>query len=100
MKTRRHEISDRTIEHVEILAKLHLSDDERRRAKRDMSAMLAYMDRLQELDTAGVEPMSHIFPISNVFREDTVENGEGSAEMLRNAPEQREGGFAVPKTIV
>ena len=65
-------ISDETIEYVGILAKLELSGEEKEAAKKDMARMLDYIDRLNELDTTGVEPMSHVFPVNNVFREDVV----------------------------
>lgn len=51
-----------------------------------MEKMLDYIDTLNELDTDGIEPMSHVFPVKNVFREDVVTNGDGSAETLANAP--------------
>ncbi|MEE1250124.1 MAG: Asp-tRNA(Asn)/Glu-tRNA(Gln) amidotransferase subunit GatC [Lachnospiraceae bacterium] len=92
-------ISDETIEYVGILAKLELSEEEKESAKKDMGEMLDYIDKLNELDTAGIEPMSHVFPVQNVFREDVVTNGDGSEETLRNAPEEKDGGFKVPKTI-
>ena len=79
-------ITDETIEYVGILAKLELSEDEREAAKKDMGRMLDYIDKLNELDTTGVEPMSHIFPVQNVFREDVVINGDESAKTLQNAP--------------
>lgn len=69
----------RRIEYVGILAKLELDEAERERAKKDMGDMLDYIDKLNELDTTGVEPMSHVFPVNNVFREDVVTNGDGSA---------------------
>ena len=62
-------ISDETIEYVGILAKLELSPEEKEQAKKDMGSMLDYIDKLNELDTGGVEPMSHVFPVNNVFRE-------------------------------
>ena len=74
-------ISDETIEYVGILA------------------MLDYIDTLNELDTSGVEPMSHVFPVNNVFREDVVTNGDDREEILANAPEAKEGAFVVPKTF-
>ena len=55
-------ISDETIEYVGILAKLELSEEEKEAAKKDMGRMLDYIDKLSELDTTGVEPMSHVFP--------------------------------------
>lgn len=92
-------ISDETIEYVGILAKLELSDEEKEQAKKDMANMLDYIDTLNELDTSGVEPMSHVFPVNNVFREDVVTNGDDSEEILANAPEAKEGAFVVPKTF-
>ena len=84
-------ISDETMEYVGILAKLELSDAEKEAAKKDMESMLDY--------TAGIEPMSHVFPVQNVFREDVVENGDGGEDTLANAPERRDRAFVVPKTV-
>lgn len=92
-------ISDETIEYVGILAKLELSDEEKEQAKKDMANMLDYIDTLNELDTSGVEPISHVFPVNNVFREDVVTNGDDREEILANAPEAKEGAFVVPKTF-
>lgn len=93
-------ISDETIEYVGILAKLELSDDEKEQAKKDMGSMLDYIDKLNELDTSGVEPMSHVFPVNNVFREDVVVNGDGSGDLMANAPEGRDRTLVVPMTTV
>ena len=93
-------ISDETIEYVGILAKLELSDEEKEKAKSDMGRMLDYIDKLGELDTSGVEPMSHVFPVENVFREDVVTNGDTREALLSNAPQQKDGMFMVPRTFV
>ena len=92
-------ITDETIEYVGILAKLELSPEEKEAARQDMGRMLDYIDKLNELDTTGVEPMSHVFPVNNVFREDVAENGDDRENMLKNAPEQKDGAFKVPKTV-
>ncbi len=92
-------ISDETIEYVGILAKLELSDVEKEQAKSDMGRMLDYIDKLGELDTTGVEPMSHVFPVQNVFREDVVTNTDMREVLLTNAPEQKDGMFMVPRTF-
>lgn len=92
-------ITEEIIEYVSILAKLELSDEEKEQAGRDMGNMLEYIDRLGELDTTGVEPMSHVFPVRNVFREDVVTNGDGSRETLQNAPEEKDHMFVVPRTF-
>ena len=92
-------ISDETIEYVGILAKLELSEEEKEQAKKDMGSMLDYIDKLNELDTSAVEPMSHVFPVHNVFRDDVVVNGDDRENILKNAPEQKDGSFEVPKTV-
>ncbi len=92
-------ITDETIEYVGILAKLELSEREKEQAKKDMSSMLDYIDKLNELNTDGVEPMSHVFPVNNVFREDVVVNGDEREKILKNAPAAKEGSFKVPKTV-
>ena len=92
-------ISDETIEYVGILAKLSLSEEEREQARKDMGRMLDYIDMLNELDTEGVAPMSHIFPVHNVFREDVVINGDMREQMLSNAPKQKDGMFVAPRTF-
>ncbi len=92
-------IDDATIEYVGILAKLELTDEEKEQAKKDMGSMLDYIDKLGELDTTGVEPMSHVFPVQNVFREDVVTNGDAREQILANAPEEKDGMFVVPQTF-
>ncbi|MDE5864918.1 MAG: Asp-tRNA(Asn)/Glu-tRNA(Gln) amidotransferase subunit GatC [Lachnospiraceae bacterium] len=93
------QITDETIDYVGILAKLELSEEEREQAKKDMSNMLEYVGKLNELDTDGVEPMSHTFSVHNVFREDIVINGDDRENMLANAPEKKDGAYKVPKTF-
>lgn len=92
-------ISDETMEYVGILAKLELSEEQKEQAKKDMARMLDYIDMLNELDTSGVEPMSHVFPVNNVFREDEVTNGDEREDILKNAPAKKDGSFMVPKTV-
>lgn len=92
-------ISDETIDYVGILAKLELSGEEKEQAKKDMGRMLDYIDKLNELDTDGVEPMSHIFSMDNVFREDVVTQGDMREAILSNAPAKKDGMFQVPRTV-
>ena len=92
-------ISDETIEYIGILAKLELSGQEKEQARSDMGRMLDYIDRLGELDTSDVEPVSHVFPVHNVFREDVVINGDMREQMLSNAPKQKDGMFVAPRTF-
>lgn len=92
-------ITDETIDYVGILAKLELSEVEKEQAKEDMGRMLDYIDMLNELDTAGVEPMSHVFPVQNVFREDIVTNHDMKEQILKNAPAEKDGMFMAPRTF-
>lgn len=94
-----NQISDETMEYVGILAKLALTEEEKEQAKKDMGRMLDYIDKLNELDTSGTEPASHIFPLHNVFREDVVTNGDDREAVLKNAPGEKDGMFQVPRTV-
>ena len=92
-------IDEATMDNVEILANLALTPQERQKAMDEREKILTYVEKLNELDTDGIEPMSHVFPVKNVFREDVVTNGDGSAETLANAPLEKDQSFKVPKTI-
>ena len=101
-------MAQKKIEEAEVLKKKvaesngrinELSEEEKEAAKKDMEQMLDYIDTLNELDTDGIEPMSHVFPVKNVFREDIVTNRDGSKETLANAPLEKDQSFKVPKTI-
>ena len=92
-------VDDKTIDYVAALAKLDLSQAERESAKKDLGNILEYMEVMNELDTENMEPMSHAFPLKNVFREDVVTNGPDRENLLANAPEQKDGCFIVPKTV-
>ena len=94
-----NKITDETIEYVGILAKLELSGQEKEDAKADMEKMLDYIDTLNELDTDQAEPLVHILPEVNVFREDQVTNGDGRKDSLANAPKAKEDQYIVPKTV-
>ena len=94
-----NKITDETIAYVGILAKLELSDEEKEAAKKDMADMLDYIDKLNELDTEGVEPLSHVFPVENVFREDVVTNGDCRGDILQTAPGEKDGMFKAPRTV-
>ena len=92
-------ITDKTMDEIEILAKLHLTEDGKEKSRQDLQQMLDYDDMLNQLDTSDVEPFTHIFPIKNVFREDVVLESTPKEELLKNAPKEKDGQFLVPKTI-
>lgn len=92
-------VSDETVEYVGILAELELLKEEKESARENMGQTLGYFDKLNELDTVGTKPMSHAFPVYNVFRENVVTDGDKRGDMLRDALESREGMFKVPRAI-
>ena len=92
-------ITKENVLHVAGLARLELSEDEVKKYETELNDVLKFMDKLNELDTDGVEPSTNVLDISNVFRDDVVTNGDGSEATLANAPVKKDGGFKVPKTI-
>lgn len=92
-------ITDETVAYVAALAKLELSEEEKEQTKKDLGNILGYMDKMNACDTSDIEPMSHAFPIVNVFREDVVTNQADRDNLLANAPVQKDGCFIVPKTV-
>ena len=93
------EITDKLVAYVAELAHLKLDDAQKRQAADDLARMIGYVDKLSELDTEGVEPMSHAFPVTNVFREDEVRESMAREQVLANAPAVKDGCFLVPKTV-
>jgi aspartyl-tRNA(Asn)/glutamyl-tRNA(Gln) amidotransferase subunit C len=85
--------------HVADLARLSLRPEEVEMFTRQLNDILGYVEQLQELDTAGVEPMSHVVPVHNVFREDEVQPGLERDQALENAPAREGGAFVVPRVI-
>ena len=85
--------------HVASLARLEVSPDQVESFQRELAAILAYFEKLNELDTSDVEPTSHALPLVNVFRKDIVRPSLTQEEALANAPQQAYGHFRVPKVI-
>jgi aspartyl-tRNA(Asn)/glutamyl-tRNA(Gln) amidotransferase subunit C len=92
-------ISEKDVEHVAMLARLKLTPDEKRVFSGQLSHILEYIDKLNELDTAGVEPLSHPLDLTNVFRDDEAKPSLARDEALANAPQQRDGFFIVPPVL-
>jgi len=92
-------ISRNEVEHVADLARLELSGEEVDQFTGQLDAILSYIDKLNELDTADVEPTAHVIQVGNVIREDRVCDSIPLKETLSNAPETDEGFFKVPKII-
>lgn len=91
---------DRTlVEYLEKLGRIKLTDEQRKASEKDLQDILTYIDTLNELDTDGIEPASHSFPVANVMRDDVVTNEADVEGVLSNAPDSKNGCFVVPKTV-
>jgi aspartyl-tRNA(Asn)/glutamyl-tRNA(Gln) amidotransferase subunit C len=87
------------VRRVAELARLDLVSGEEELLTGQLNAILKYMDQLGEVDTAGVEPTSHVLPLTNVMRDDVAHECLSTAEALANAPAADRGHFAVPKIL-
>ena len=92
-------ITEEMVDYVSELSRLKLPMEEKAKMTGELEQILAYMDVLDGLDTADVEPMSHVFPVKNVFREDEVRPSFPREQLLKNAPVPDEAAFLVPKTV-
>jgi len=92
-------ITQEELEHVTHLARLTLSDEEMDTMRGQLDNILTYVDQLGELDTTGVQPTTHVFSVSNAFREDIVSESLSREQSLANAPLQNGESFQVPKII-
>lgn len=86
-------------EHLSQLARLSLSEEEKRLFGSQLDSILNYMDKLNELDTGNVEPTSHVISINNVVRDDLQKPSLSREEALKNAPDKTDKFFRVPKII-
>ncbi len=87
------------VRHVARLARLELSPDDEERLRADMDEMLAYVDKLNELDTRDVAPTTQVGEAGTPMRDDAVTNEPAADAMLANAPSRERGYFKVPKII-
>jgi len=81
------------------LSRLDLSEEEIAEFTGQLSAILDYVAKMNELDTTGIEPLAHCLPIRNVFREDVIKESLGTEKTLANAPQRDGEFFKVPKII-
>ena len=87
------------VENVALLSRLSIKDEDMDKNISELNDFLEYVDRLQQVDTENVAPTAHVLPVQNVFREDVVTNGDDRDNMLKNAPECKDGSYKVPKTV-
>jgi len=87
------------VEHIARLARLELSENEKDEFTGELNEILEFVQKLNELDTKTIEPMSHAIPVANVFRPDRVEPSLDPEAALANAPERINTFFHVPKVL-
>lgn len=92
-------VTVKDVDHVAALAHLSFTEEEREQLADQLNDLLAYMEKLNTLDTKAVDPTSHVLHLKNVFRSDEVGTSLTQEEALRNAPASDRGHFTVPKVI-
>jgi aspartyl-tRNA(Asn)/glutamyl-tRNA(Gln) amidotransferase subunit C len=92
-------ITKQEVEHVARLARLELSEQEKETLTHQLSNILTYVEQLNELDTTGVDPTSHVLDINNVMRDDVPEASLSQERALANGPDKASGHYKVPKII-
>ena len=90
-------VTIKDVEHIAALAKLKFTDEEKKKLQAELNKILEYMDKINELDLEGVEPLENINNTENVFREDAAEKCLTKEEALKNAPAKTDDFFKVPK---
>ena len=94
------EISKNTLEYLSKLALLNLKEEEKSKLVEQLSEILVYFNKLNDLDTENIQPMTHpIEGLQNVFREDIPKKSLSNEEALKNAEHKKEGFFKAPKIL-
>ena len=92
-------ITTRDVRYIAELARLSFTAEEEERLARELNDVLSYMEKLNELDTSAVPPMSHVLDLYNVFREDDVRHRVEREQALQSGPDADDAYFRVPKII-
>ncbi|WP_043934321.1 Asp-tRNA(Asn)/Glu-tRNA(Gln) amidotransferase subunit GatC [Bacillus sp. EB01] len=87
------------VRHVANLARLDITSEEAEKFAHQLDAIITFAEQLNELDTEGVEPTSHVLPMTNVLRDDKARQGLPRERVLKNAPDQQDGYFRVPSIL-
>ncbi|GGD22430.1 glutamyl-tRNA amidotransferase [Pontibacillus chungwhensis BH030062] len=92
-------ISEEQVKHVAHLARLHVSDEEAERFTKQLDDIISFAEQLNELDTEGVEPTTHVQDLKNVMRKDEPKKWITQEDALKNAPETQDGQIRVPSIL-
>ena len=92
-------VTKQDVDTIAKLARLYFTEEEKEELMSTLNSILDYFDKLSELDTEDVEPLTHILPVQNVMREDTEQESFDQKTALANAPKHERGHFVIPKVI-
>ena len=92
-------LSEEQVRHVALLARLGLTDEQVKTLSAELSGILGHVEKIGELDLAGIEPMAHAVDVTNVTRPDENRPGLSQEDALLNAPEQEDGAFVIPPIL-
>ncbi|SFE88763.1 Asp-tRNA(Asn)/Glu-tRNA(Gln) amidotransferase subunit GatC [Alteribacillus iranensis] len=92
-------ITQEQVKHVAHLARLSVSEEEAEKLAEELDGIIGFAEKLNELDTEGVEPTTHVLDIHNVLREDVQRPSLKQEEALKNAPDQEDGQVKVPSVL-
>ncbi|UCG16871.1 MAG: Asp-tRNA(Asn)/Glu-tRNA(Gln) amidotransferase subunit GatC [Phycisphaerales bacterium] len=92
-------IDEDSVRHIAVLSRLDLTDEEVAKFSSELSAIVDYVDQLNELDTGDVPPTAHVLAVHNVFRADEPAPSPGPNVVLANAPQRQDTFFKVPKVL-
>jgi aspartyl-tRNA(Asn)/glutamyl-tRNA(Gln) amidotransferase subunit C len=92
-------VDQATVRRVAHLSRIAVTEDEVAHLQGELNAILAFVEQLNEVDVAGIEPMTSVIPMKLPLRADVVNDGENAARVLANAPASEDGFFAVPRVV-
>lgn len=92
-------VSKEDVKHIAVLSRLTVPEHELDKFTEQFNQILDYADKMQKLDTTGIEPTASILPVTNVFREDVALPGVSHEDALKNAPAVHNEGFKVPRVL-
>lgn len=92
-------INKETVEKIAFLARLEVLEEEKEQYQTELSNILEFVEKIQELDLSNVTPTAHILDIQNVVREDNTKDSFEIDEILKNAPKRQDSSIVVPKVI-
>lgn len=92
-------LTSKEVEHVALLARLSLTEEEKLLFSKQLTLILDYADKLNEVPTDNVEPLTHILPVYNIFKPDEMGSGTSREEMLANSQGVEDNHYKVPKII-